>query len=130
MVVVAMVAVVWTLCVVLMYPEWPPVLRMSTPEGEDSGTRRVPNFVRRVVPMCLTKIVRMHKVGPMQPTLLTTAEVAGRLRVSIPTVNRWVRDGRLTPVQKLPGIRGANLFDPSDIDTLKEVAAGPALPGG
>lgn len=70
--------------------------------------------------MCLTKIVRMHKVGPMQPTLLTTAEVAGRLRVSIPTVNRWVRDGRLTPVQKLPGIRGANLFDPSDIDTLKE----------
>lgn len=72
--------------------------------------------------MCLTKIVHMHKVYPMQPTLITTAEVAERLQVSIPTVNRWVRDGRLRPVQKLPGIRGANLFDPTNIDALKESA--------
>ena len=58
----------------------------------------------------------------METTLITTAEVAQRLRVSIPTVNRWVRDGRLQPVQKLPGIRGANLFDPTDIAALRKSA--------
>lgn len=51
----------------------------------------------------------------METTLLTTAEVADLLGVSIPTVNRWVRDGRLTPSQKLPGVRGANLFHADDI---------------
>ena len=54
--------------------------------------------------------------------MITTAEVAQRLGVSIPTVNRWVRDGRLEPVQKLPGIRGANLFHPDAIAGLKETA--------
>jgi hypothetical protein len=80
----------------------------------------------------------------MQPTLITTAEAAERLKVSIPTVNRWVRDGRLQPVQKLPGIRGANLFDPQRhrcpaelrMTTPTPAAAippggsGPVLPGG
>jgi len=83
---------------------------------------RHPNSVRRVGLLRLTYVVHVPKVGPKQPTLITTAEAAERLKVSIPTVNRWVRDGRLQPVQKLPGIRGANLFDPSDIAALRNSA--------
>lgn len=66
--------------------------------------------------MSLRKVVHACNMYGMETTLITTAEVAERLGVSIPTVNRWVRDGRLTPVQKLPGIRGANLFRADDIE--------------
>ena len=66
--------------------------------------------------MSLHKVVHVCNSSRMETTLITTAEVAQRLGVSIPTVNRWVRDGRLTPVQKLPGLRGANLFRAEDIE--------------
>ena len=72
--------------------------------------------------MSLHKVVHVCNYPRMETTLITTAEVAQRLGVSIPTVNRWVRDGRLEPVQKLPGIRGANLFHPDAIAGLKETA--------
>lgn len=55
-------------------------------------------------------------------TLLTTSEVADALGVSVQTVSRWVGIGRLRPVHKLPGLRGAFLFSPDDIDALKESA--------
>ena len=54
----------------------------------------------------------------MQTTLLTTTEAATRLGVSVPTLNRWVRQGRIAPVIQAPGLRGARLYDPADIDTL------------
>jgi excisionase family DNA binding protein len=54
----------------------------------------------------------------MQTTLLTTAQAAARLGVSVPTLNRWVRHGRIKPAIEGPGLRGARFFDPSDIDAL------------
>lgn len=50
--------------------------------------------------------------------LLTTTEVAGILRVSAKTVTRWADSGRLTFAQKLPGERGAYLFDPEVVNHL------------
>lgn len=59
----------------------------------------------------------------MQPTLITTAEAAERLGKSVPTINRWARNGLIQPVHKLPGIRGPYLFDPEDVEALlKETA--------
>lgn len=51
--------------------------------------------------------------------LLTTAEAADRLGVSIWTVSRWVREERLTPARKLTGLRGAYLFDADTLDALE-----------
>ena len=46
--------------------------------------------------------------------LLTTAEAAERLSVSVFTVNRYARDGSLAVAHKLPGLRGANLYAAAD----------------
>lgn len=54
-----------------------------------------------------------------QGQLITTAqacEVLGGLHPS--TINRWVQLGKITPAQKLPGARGANLFRLRDIERL------------
>lgn len=51
-------------------------------------------------------------------TLVGTAEAARILRCSVPTVNRWAASGRLTPVVRAPGRRGARLFDRADVERL------------
>lgn len=48
--------------------------------------------------------------------LLTTADVADRLEVSVYHVSRLVRDGKLTPAHQLPGTTGARLFDEAEVD--------------
>lgn len=55
---------------------------------------------------------------PNTEQLLTTAETAERLSVSTATINRWVRVGQLTPAVQTPGIRGARLYAPDDVDAL------------
>lgn len=61
----------------------------------------------------------MHKTGQDRDSgLLTTAEAARKLGVSTATVNRRVRLGDLTPALQFPGIRGARLYAPADIDAL------------
>jgi excisionase family DNA binding protein len=47
---------------------------------------------------------------------MTTAEVAAEAQVTPKTVTRWVADGSLTPAAKLPGLRGAYLFDRTAIN--------------
>jgi DNA-binding transcriptional MerR regulator len=47
--------------------------------------------------------------------LINTPEAGRLLGVSRHTITRLVRQGRLQPVQKLPGDTGAYLFDPADI---------------
>ena len=49
---------------------------------------------------------------------MTTTAVADRLKVDVSTVARWVRNGRLAPAIKTPGIRGAYLFTSEDVDAL------------
>lgn len=46
---------------------------------------------------------------------MTTAEVAAALKVSPRRVSRMVESGTLTPATKLPGVRGAFLFDPETV---------------
>lgn len=53
-------------------------------------------------------------------TLLTSPEVAARLRCSVRTVHRLVESGDLTPAQKLPGPNGAFLFDQTAIEAYQD----------
>ena len=50
--------------------------------------------------------------------LIPTAEVARRFGRDVRTIHRWVDAGRLKPAAKTPGIRGALLFNPRDVDRL------------
>lgn len=51
--------------------------------------------------------------------LLTTAQVAKRLRLSTDTIHKWERHGLIKATAKLPGKTGAKLWD---IDPIREVA--------
>lgn len=55
--------------------------------------------------------------------LITTAQAAEILRVSIATINRDVSLGRLPAHQKLPGRTGAYLFDRKVIEEAAAVRA-------
>lgn len=50
--------------------------------------------------------------------LLTTAEAASLLDVSIATVNRMADQGKLREAKKFPGIRGARLYKRRDVEAL------------
>ena len=66
----------------------------------------------------------------MALTLMTTAQVAKRLRVDPRTIHRMVEDGRIAAEAKLPGETGAYLFAPAEVDRFEaelgnaEAAAG------
>lgn len=60
-------------------------------------------------------VVQMQHTTPM-----TTSEVAAAFGVDRSIVVRRVQAGHLTPVQKLPGLRGAYLFDRASIQALVE----------
>lgn len=61
---------------------------------------------------------------PTIPSLLVTtvqaAEITGK---SWRTIIRLVERGQLTPAQKLPGLRGAFLFDRADVEALAAAEA-------
>ena len=72
----------------------------------------------------LTDLAQLRKIARMAETdLLATVQVARILRVSVATVNRMAKDGRLEVAHKLPGLRGAQLFARSSVEALREVAA-------
>lgn len=50
--------------------------------------------------------------------LLFTADVAARCGVTVRTVNRWVREGKLTPVAQAPGPKGARMFNAADLEAV------------
>lgn len=60
---------------------------------------------------------------PTPTVFLTTAEACERLGHDSPldpsTLSRWVQIGRITPAQKLPGLRGAFLFDPAEVERVR-----------
>lgn len=57
--------------------------------------------------------------------LLTTRDVADALEVSPREVARRVERGQLEPVVKLPGLRGAYLFNPDAVLADREVGGQP-----
>ena len=48
--------------------------------------------------------------------LLFTTDVAARCGVTVRTVNRWVREGKLTPAAQAPGPKGARMFRAADLE--------------
>lgn len=56
------------------------------------------------------------------PELIGSAEACALLGIDRSTLSRWVKDGRLTPTTKLPGIRGAFIFDRADVLQLQEAS--------
>ena len=54
--------------------------------------------------------------------LLTAAQVAERLGVTVRTVTRWADSGRLPTAMKLPGATGPRLFHATDVDALAGAA--------
>lgn len=54
--------------------------------------------------------------------LIGSAEACERLGIDRSTLTRWVQSGRIAAAGKLPGPRGAYLFDPSEVDRLQSEA--------
>lgn len=63
--------------------------------------------MRTVLPV--RKFVHMRK-------LLTTAEAAERLGVSVTTLNRWANTGAIEVAVQAPGRTGTRLYDEAVID--------------
>jgi hypothetical protein len=55
-------------------------------------------------------------------TMITTAEAAQQLGVDVAKFHRLVAKHRIDPARKLPGIRGAMLWDASAIEALRTEA--------
>ena len=54
------------------------------------------------------------------PQLLNSGEACEQLGgIDRSTLSRWVLIGRITPAQKLPGLRGAFLFDPEEVARVR-----------
>lgn len=51
--------------------------------------------------------------------LMTSREVCQELGIDRRTLTRWVQDGKVTPAQKLPGLRGAYLFERGVLEETK-----------
>lgn len=56
----------------------------------------------------------------MTTDLLTSRQAAERLGVSVATLTRWVRAGKITPASQVPHYRGALFFDPADVKALAD----------
>ena len=52
--------------------------------------------------------------------LMSTAEAADRLGISIATLNRWAKNGAVAPIVQAPGRTGARMFRREDIEALAE----------
>lgn len=50
--------------------------------------------------------------------LMPSADAADYLAVNRRTLTRWVEDGTIAAAVKLPGLRGAYLFDPAEVYRL------------
>jgi transcriptional regulator with XRE-family HTH domain len=46
-----------------------------------------------------------------QPDYIGSSELCEILGIDRSTLSRWVQSGRIKPAMKLPGLRGAFLFD-------------------
>lgn len=61
-------------------------------------------------------------MAPSIDQTVTSKAACARLGIDRSTLTRWVADGRLKPVFKLPYKAGAMFFDPADIDALTEAS--------
>lgn len=66
------------------------------------------------------KAMRNADSMPTPPiaSLVASKDVCLRLDINRSTLTRWVEAGVIAPVYRLPGDRGAFLFDPADVARL------------
>ncbi|HEY5201640.1 MAG TPA: helix-turn-helix domain-containing protein [Acidothermaceae bacterium] len=57
---------------------------------------------------------------PEYPHLISSAQVAAKLGKDIRSVHRMVARGEIPTAGKMPGVRGAYLFDAEAIDRMLE----------
>lgn len=55
--------------------------------------------------------------------LLTSEQVCEALDIDRSTLSRWATSGRIEPAMKLPGIRGAYLFAPAEVERVRGIEA-------
>lgn len=58
----------------------------------------------------------MDKVSTANVPLVTSREIAERAGVTVHTVSKWVRAGKLAAAYQLDGRTGVRLFDPAEVD--------------
>lgn len=71
----------------------------------------------------------MPYVGLMSKSamnLITATEAAAILGQTVRNVARLAGTGKLEPAKKLPGLRGAYLFNPDDVDALAATEKAPS----
>lgn len=51
--------------------------------------------------------------------LLSAAETADLLKIDRSTLTRWVASGRIKPAHKTPGLRGAYVFDETEVERVR-----------
>lgn len=56
---------------------------------------------------------------PKTQQLLTTAQVASQLGVSVRTVHRLIDRDEISVHTKVPGLRGAYLFDADEVERIE-----------
>lgn len=66
----------------------------------------------------LLRLTHAYRNLYLMSQVMTTAQAASRLRTSRCTVVRMAHAGLLEPLEKLPGLRGAFLFRPADVEAL------------
>ena len=52
------------------------------------------------------------------PAYVTSAGVCTLLKIDRSTLSRWVAAGKITPAVKAPGVRGAFLFAPNEVQRI------------
>lgn len=62
-------------------------------------------------------------VMPKQNELLPSVEVCSILGIDRSTLTRWVASGLIQAAIKAPGLRGAYLFDPDEVERVKQATA-------
>ena len=60
----------------------------------------------------------MGNTTQAKPSLVSTKQASEISGLSVATINRWVREGRLTAEVEVEGPRGARFFLRSDIEAL------------
>ena len=57
------------------------------------------------------------------PDWITASDAADDLGIERSTLALWAREGKITPLMKLPGIRGAYVFARADVERLAQERA-------
>ena len=67
--------------------------------------------------------VENSETSTVLPDWMTASDAADDLGIGRSTRALWAREGKITPLMKLPGIRGAYVFARADVERLAQERA-------